>query len=77
MLTKIFFEQAKKIKGFSELFLEVNNRLKDSLKGKVFVTAVFFEHEGMGGKLRFIGAGHDPLIFYTAKTGTVEKIIPG
>lgn len=77
MLTKIFFEQAKKIKGLPELFMEVNNRLKDSLKGKVFVTAVFFEHESMGGKLRFIGAWHDPLMFYTAKTGTVEKIIPG
>ncbi len=77
ILTKIFFEQAKKIKGITELFFEVNNKLKDSLKGKVFVTAIFFEHESMGGKLRYIGAGHDPMVYYHAKTWQVDKIIPG
>lgn len=68
MMTKIFFEQAKKIKSISELFFEVNNKLKESLKGKVFVTAVFFEHESMGGKLRYIGAGHDPMFYFHSKT---------
>lgn len=77
MMTKIFFEQAKKIKDISSLFFEINNQLKEALKGRVFVTAVFFEHEGMGGKLRYIGAGHDPMYYYHAKTGEVEKIIPG
>jgi serine phosphatase RsbU (regulator of sigma subunit) len=77
MMTKIFFEQAKKIKSITDLFFEVNNKLKESLKGKVFVTAVFFEHESMGGKLRYIGAGHDPMIFHHHKTGAIEKIIPG
>lgn len=68
MMTKIFFEQAKKIKGITELFFEINNRLKDSLKGKVFVTAIFFEHESMGGKLRYIGAGHDPMVYVHSRT---------
>lgn len=77
MLTKFFFEFAKKIKSLPELFLQINNQLKEILKGRVFVTAVFFEHDAMGGKLRYIGAGHDPVFLFHHKDRSVEKIIPG
>ncbi len=77
LLTKIFYEQAKKIKTFIELFAVVNNELKEKLKGRVFVTGVFIEHDAMSGKLRYIGAGHDPMYFYHKEENTVEKIIPG
>ena len=38
---------------------------------------MFFEHDSIGGKLRYVGAGHDPIFFYKKETGEVEKIIPG
>ncbi len=77
LLTKIFFEYAKKVKNFVELFKTLNNELKAKLKGRVFVTGVFMEHDSMAGTLKFIGAGHDPMYIYHAKTREVEKIIPG
>lgn len=68
LLSKIFFEQTKKIKNFLELFRAINNELKEKLKGRVFVTGVCFEHDSKSGKLNFIGAGHDPMYLYHKNT---------
>jgi serine phosphatase RsbU (regulator of sigma subunit) len=76
-LTKIFYEQIKKRLQFSDLYVLLNNELKSKLKGRVFVTGVFLEHDAISGRIRFIGAGHDPMYVYRAHTQTVEKIIPG
>ena len=76
-LTKIFYDQIKKRLPFTELFVFLNNELKSKLKGRVFVTGVFLEHDSTNARIRFIGAGHDPMFFYHNKTQTVEKIIPG
>lgn len=77
LLSKIFFEFSKKIKNFSELFVTLNNELKLKLKGRIFVTSVFFELDATNNSFSFIGAGHDPMLLYRKKTNTVEKIIPG
>lgn len=77
LLSKIFFEQTKKVKNFLELFRAINNELKEKLKGRVFVTGVCFEHDSKTGKLNFIGAGHDPMYIYHKSTREVEKVIPG
>jgi hypothetical protein len=76
-LSKIFHEHAKKGLSFQDLFTIVNNELKEKLKGKVFVTAVFFEHDAERNELRFIGGGHDPMFLYRSETKATEKIIPG
>lgn len=76
-LSKIFTEYAPKKLPFVDLFVEVNNQLKERLKGRVFVTAVFLEHDAEKNELRYIGAGHDPIFVYRSATKTVEKIIPG
>jgi len=77
LLSKIFFEFSKKAQGFQEFFVTLNNELKQKLKGRIFVTSVFFELEATSNKLSFIGAGHDPMLLYRKKTNSVEKIIPG
>ncbi len=77
LLSKLFFEFSKKIRIFSEFFVTLNNELKQKLKGRIFVTSVFFELDATNNKLVFIGAGHDPMLLYRKKTNTVEKIIPG
>jgi hypothetical protein len=76
-LSKLFNEYATKKLAFAELFVTINNRLKENLKGRVFVTAVFFEHDAETGELRMIGGGHDPFFLYRAESKSVEKIIPG
>ncbi|MDD5197736.1 MAG: PP2C family protein-serine/threonine phosphatase [Candidatus Gracilibacteria bacterium] len=77
LLSKLFFEFSKKIRPLQELFVILNNELKQKLKGRIFVTSVFFEFNTTNKKLSFIGAGHDPMLVYRRKTNSIEKIIPG
>lgn len=77
LLSKLFFEFSKKIRNFPELFVTLNNELKQKLKGRIFVTSVFFELDATTNSLAFIGAGHDPMLLYRKKSHTIEKIIPG
>lgn len=77
LLSKLFFEFSKKIRSFQELFVTLNNELKKRLKGRIFVTSVFFELDSTTNKLSFIGGGHDPMLLYRKKTNSVERIIPG
>lgn len=44
-LSKIFHEHVRKIKSFPELFVQINNELKERIKARMFVTAVFFEYD--------------------------------
>ena len=64
LLSKLFFEFSKKIRAFPELFVTLNNELKQKLKGRIFVTSVFFELDATSNVLSFIGAGHDPMLLY-------------
>ncbi len=77
LLSKLFFEFSKKIRNFPELFVTLNNELKQKLKGRIFVTSVFFELDSTTNSLSFVGAGHDPMLLYRKHSHTVEKIIPG
>lgn len=77
LLSKLFFEFSKKIHVFQDFFVTLNNELKQKLKGRIFVTSVFFELDATNNKLSFIGAGHDPMFLYRRSTKTVEKVIPG
>ncbi|MDD2487200.1 MAG: SpoIIE family protein phosphatase [Candidatus Gracilibacteria bacterium] len=77
LLTKIFFECTKKIRDFQELFLKVNNDLKEKIKGKVFITSIFFEWNNIKSKLNIIGAGHIPLLIYRKKESRIERVIAG
>ncbi|EKD30239.1 MAG: serine phosphatase [uncultured bacterium (gcode 4)] len=77
LLSKLFFEFSKKVRVFQELFLTINNELKEKLKGRIFVTSIFFELDATNNKLSFAWAGHDPMFLYRKNSDTVEKIIPG
>jgi len=77
LLSKLFFEFSKKIHNFQDLFRTLNNELKQKIKGRFFITSVFFELDITTNGLHFIGAGHDPMFLYRKATNTVEKIIPG
>lgn len=77
VLSKLFFEHSKKIKNFQDLFMTINNDLKERIKWKSFITAVFFEWDSKKNILSYIGAGHNPLILYKHDTGTTEKVVPG
>lgn len=53
LLSKLFFEFSKKVRVFQELFLTINNELKEKLKGRIFVTSIFFELDATTNKLSF------------------------
>lgn len=56
LLSKLFFELTKKSRNFQDLFSALNNQLKEGIKGRLFVTAVFFELDSTTNRLNFIGA---------------------
>gem|GEM_PF-2480433 len=53
LLSKIFFDFSKKVRVFQELFMTINNELKEKLKGRIFVTSIFFELDSTTNKLSF------------------------
>lgn len=77
ILSKLFYEHAPKIKSFPELVMRLNNDLKDRIKARMFITAVFFEYDENRGTIQYIGAGHDKFIVYRAEERAVELIVPG
>ncbi|MDD2566320.1 MAG: PP2C family protein-serine/threonine phosphatase [Candidatus Gracilibacteria bacterium] len=77
VLSKVFIEASKTYKKLSELVFDVNNSLKGKIKGKSFVTGIFFEWDYARSVLKMVGAGHPPLFIYRREQGIVEKIIPG
>ncbi|MFB0964429.1 MAG: PP2C family protein-serine/threonine phosphatase [Patescibacteria group bacterium] len=76
-LSKLFHEHVRKIKSFPELFVRINNDLKDRIKARMFVTAVFFEYDAERNTLQYIGAGHDKMIYLHYAEKTTELITPG
>ncbi len=76
-LSKLFHEHARKIKSFPELVMRINNELKDRIKARMFVTAVFFEHDAERNTLQYIGAGHDKMVYFHHAEKKIELIVPG
>lgn len=76
-LSKLFHEHVRKIKSFPELFVKLNNDLKERIKAREFVTAVLFEYDAERGTLHYIGAGHDKMVYYHHAEKRTELIIPG
>lgn len=76
-LSKLFHEHVRKIKSFPELFVRINNDLKDRIKARMFVTAVFFEYDSEKNLLQYIGAGHDKMVYLHYAEKRTELITPG
>lgn len=76
-LSKLFHEHVRKIKSFPELFVRINNDLKDRIKARMFVTAVFFEYDSEKNTLQYIGAGHDKMVYLHYAEKRTELIVPG
>ncbi|EKE26050.1 MAG: hypothetical protein ACD_4C00459G0014 [uncultured bacterium (gcode 4)] len=75
MMTKLFFDLSKKIKSFQDLFLKINNWLKERIKWKMFITSIFFEWNHIKNSLNYIWAWHIPLLVYRKKENKVERVI--
>lgn len=73
MLSKLFFDYSKKIKIFKDLFLKLNNELKEKIKWRMFVTSIFFEWDSIKNTLSTVWAGHNPIFIYRKTTNKVEK----
>jgi len=75
VLSKLFFDHSKKVKIFKDLFLKLNNELKEKIKWRMFVTSIFFEWDSIKNTLSSIWAGHIPIFIYRKEQNKVEKVI--
>lgn len=77
LLSRLFNDNIYK-KSFLETIFEINNWLKQDLKNRNFITAIFFEiNKNNLWKINFIWMWHEPILIYREKTKKVEKVIPG
>jgi len=76
LLTRLFNEHSLK-KDVKSLVYEINNWLKQDLKSRNFITAIFFEiFKSDISKIKYVWMWHEPMLIYRKGTKTVEKIIP-
>lgn len=75
LLSKLFFDHSKKIKNFKDLFLKINNELKEKIKWRMFITSVFFEWDFMKNTLSTIWAGHIPIFIYRKEQNKIERFV--
>lgn len=73
VLSKLFFDYSKKIRIFKDLFLKLNNELKEKIKWRMFVTSIFFEWDSIKNTLSTIWAWHIPIFVYRKEQNKVER----
>jgi len=74
MISKLFSNLAAR-KNLRDLVFEINNELKQDLKSRNFITAIFFEiNKKDYKKINYVWMGHEPMLVYRAKEDKVEKI---
>ncbi len=74
MISKLFSNLASK-KNLKNLVFEINNELKQNLKSRNFITAIFFEiNKKDYKKIDYVWMWHEPMLIYRAKEDKIEKI---
>ncbi len=77
LISRLFNTNIAK-KPLKEAAFEINNWLKQDLKNRNFITAIFYEiMRDALWTIKFVGMGHEPMFVYRAKTKKIEKVIPG
>ncbi len=77
LLSRLFTQFADKL-WIWELSYEINNGLKQDLKSRNFITAIFFEIiKSNPEKVKYVGMWHEAMFIYRHKTKKIEKVIPG
>lgn len=77
LLSRLFTQFADKLWVW-ELSYEINNWLKQDLKSRNFITAIFFEIiKSNPDKIKYVGMWHEVMFIYRHKTKTVESLVPG
>lgn len=73
-----FFNQYVKTTRIQELAFLINNKLKQNLKLRNFITSVIFEiSKKKLDTIKFVWLWHEPLFIYRKSEDKIEKIIPG
>ncbi len=76
LLSRLFNKYVKK-SDLRGLTYEINNGLKQDLKSRNFITAIFFEvFKDDVSKIKFVWMWHEPILIYRKQLGKVEKVIP-
>ncbi|RKW23523.1 serine/threonine-protein phosphatase [Candidatus Gracilibacteria bacterium] len=75
IFNKIF--KSLKDKSITDIYFDINNQVKQSLESKNFITGVLFEINKEKSSINYAGMGHEPILIYRKKTGTIEKKVLG
>ena len=60
-----------------DVVVNTNRRLKTRIRATMFMSMLMLKWNGMTKKMTYVGCGHEHLIVYRAKTGTVEATVTG
>jgi len=70
--------QYKRENDLKKLIVDLNKYLSNKITtGMFFVTLLFFEWDSKQKKLHYVSCGHEHILHYHAKSGTVESIRSG
>jgi serine phosphatase RsbU (regulator of sigma subunit)/anti-sigma regulatory factor (Ser/Thr protein kinase) len=59
-----------------EVMIHVNEYLGDNIPPGMFITVLLMIYNASSRRVNFVSAGHNPMIFYKARTRTLSKINP-
>lgn len=60
-----------------EVVVQTNKRLKTRIRATMFMSMLMLKWDNLAKKMTYIGCGHEYLVIYRAKTGTVESMVSG
>lgn len=60
-----------------EIMVQTNNHLKKYISSTMFMTMIMLCWDSVSKRLTYVGAGHEYLLVYRAKTGSCEQIKAG
>jgi serine phosphatase RsbU (regulator of sigma subunit)/anti-sigma regulatory factor (Ser/Thr protein kinase) len=76
MLRTVIQIQAAGAVSAKETLVKVNNYLKENIPPGMFITVLLVIYNSTSREIKFVSAGHNPLLLYQAATGTVSRINP-
>lgn len=73
-LVRVFSESCS---SAYEVLVQTNKHLKQHISSTMFMTMIMLSWDHVAKKLTYVGAGHEYLLVYRAKTGQCEQIKAG
>lgn len=77
MVNTLLHTYAEMYESAYDIVVNTNRQLKPRIKSSMFMTMVFLKWNHLTQKMSYVGAGHEYLLIYRAKSGQIESIESG